>query len=58
MGKPEGMRSLGRHGHRWDSNTKMDLQEITFEDMERIDLAQDRNKWWPLVNVLMNFQVQ
>jgi hypothetical protein len=52
------MRSLGRHGHRWDSNTKMNLQEITLEDMECIDLAQDRDKWWPLENVFMNFQVQ
>lgn len=58
MGKPEGMRSLGRHGRRWDSNTKMDLQEITLEGMEWIDLTQDRDKWWPLVNVLLNFQVQ
>jgi len=58
VGKPEGMRSLGRHGRRWDSNTKMDLQEITLEGMEWIDLTQDRDKWWPLVNVLLNFQVQ
>jgi hypothetical protein len=36
----------------------MDLQEIPLEDMEWIDLAQERDKWWPLVNVLMNFQVQ
>ena len=37
MGKPEGMRSLGRHGRRWDSNTKMDLQEVTLEGMEWVD---------------------
>jgi hypothetical protein len=35
----------------------MDLQEITLEGMEWIDLAQDKDKWCPLVNVLMNFQV-
>jgi len=58
MGQPEGMRSLGIHGRRWDGNTKMDLQEITLEGMEWIDLAQDNIKWWPLVNVLINFQVQ
>ena len=58
MGKPEGMRSLRRHRPRWDSNIKMDLHKIALEGMEWIDLAQDRDKWWPLVNVLMNFQVQ
>jgi hypothetical protein len=36
----------------------MGLQEIALEGMEWIDLAQDRDKWWPLVNALMNFQVQ
>jgi hypothetical protein len=25
MGKPEGKRTLGRHGRRWKSNIKMDL---------------------------------
>jgi len=52
------MRSLRRHRPRWDSNIKMDLHKIALEGMEWIDLAQDRDKWWPLVNVLMNFQVQ
>ena len=28
VGKPEGKRPLGRHRHRWDSNIKMDLQEV------------------------------
>jgi hypothetical protein len=58
MGKPEGMRSLRRHGRRWDGNTKMDLQEITLEGMEWVDLAQGKVKWWSLVNVLINFEVQ
>jgi len=25
VGKPEGKRSLGRHGHRWEDNIKMYL---------------------------------
>jgi hypothetical protein len=27
VGKPGRKRSLGRHGHRWDDNIKMDLRE-------------------------------
>jgi hypothetical protein len=27
VGKPEGKRPLGRLGHRWENNIKMDLQE-------------------------------
>jgi hypothetical protein len=26
--KPEGMRPLGRPGHRWESNIRMDLREV------------------------------
>jgi hypothetical protein len=28
VGKPEGMRLLGRPKHRWEDNIKMDLQEV------------------------------
>jgi len=28
MGKPEGKRPLGTPTHRWEYNTKMDLQEL------------------------------
>ena len=28
VGKPEGMRPLGRPRHRWEDNIKMDLQEV------------------------------
>ena len=58
MVKPEGIRSLRRHGLRWDGNNKIDFYKITLEGMEWLDLAQDRDKLWPLVNVLMNFKVQ
>jgi len=36
-------------------NIKMDLQEVDWEGW--INLAQDRDRWWALVNVLMNLQV-
>jgi hypothetical protein len=28
LGKPEGKRQLGRPRHRWEDNSKVDLQEV------------------------------
>jgi hypothetical protein len=28
VGKPEGKRPLGRPGHRWEDNIKMNFQEV------------------------------
>ena len=57
VGKPEGKRPLGRPRYRWEYNIKMDLQKVGFGGMDWIDLAQDRNRWWALVNVVMNVWV-
>ena len=54
MGKPEGKRLPGRPRHRWKDNIKMDFQEVGCEGMDWIDLAQDRDRWLALVNVVMN----
>jgi hypothetical protein len=35
----------------------MDLREIGWDGMYWIDLAQDRDQWWALVNTVMNLQV-
>jgi hypothetical protein len=35
----------------------MDLREIVWEDVDRINLAQDRDQWRALVNTVMNFRV-
>jgi hypothetical protein len=35
----------------------MDLQEVGWWGMDQINLAQDRNRWWALVNVVMNLWV-
>jgi hypothetical protein len=58
MGKPEGKRPLERPRHRWKDNIKMDLQDVGLGDMDWIDLAQGRGRWWAPVNVLINSQVQ
>jgi hypothetical protein len=38
-------------------NIKMDLREIGWGGMDWIDLAQDRNQWRALVNMVMNLRV-
>jgi hypothetical protein len=42
VGKSEGTRPLGKPRHRWEKNIKMDLQ--------------DRDRWWALVNAVMNLR--
>jgi len=57
VGKPECKRPLGRPRRRWKDNIKMDLQEVGCEGMDWIDLAQDRDRWWALVNAVMDLRV-
>jgi hypothetical protein len=57
VGKTETKRPLVRYGSRWEGNTKTDLQEIEWVDMDWIDLARDRDRWWAVVNAAMNVRV-
>jgi hypothetical protein len=34
----------------------MDLREIGFGDVDWIHLAQDRDRWWAVVNTVMNLR--
>jgi hypothetical protein len=45
VGKPERKRPVGRSRSRWVDNIKMDLREIVWNDVHRIDLVQDRDQW-------------
>ncbi|KAJ4435468.1 hypothetical protein ANN_18084, partial [Periplaneta americana] len=45
VGKPEGKRPLGRPRRRWEDNIKMDLREVGYDDIDWINLAQNRNQW-------------
>jgi hypothetical protein len=55
--KPDGKTPLGRSRHRWEDNIKIDLQDVGLGDMDWIDLAQERDRWWVPVNVLINHHV-
>lgn len=35
-------------------NIKLDLKEIGWEGMDWIHLAEDRDKWWAVMNAVIN----
>jgi hypothetical protein len=57
VGKPEGKRPLGRPRCKWEDNIMMDHQEVVCGGIDWIGLAQDRDRWQSLVNVVMNHWV-
>jgi hypothetical protein len=57
VGRPEGRKPLGRHRLRWEDNIKMDFQEVGWDDVAWIDMAQDRDRWRALVNAVMSLRV-
>jgi hypothetical protein len=55
--RPEGKIPLGRPSCRWEDNIKTDLQELWYGGMDWIDVPQNRDTWWALVNAVMNLGV-
>jgi hypothetical protein len=55
--KPKGKRPLRRLTHRWEIGIRMDLGQISWEGVEWIKLAEDRDQWRDVVNAVMNLQV-
>jgi hypothetical protein len=53
-GRSERNRPLGRPRHRWESNNKIDLQEVGWGGVEWIELAHDEGRWMALVSAVMN----
>jgi len=52
VGKPEG------RDHLEEDSIKMDLTEVGWGGVYWIELAQDRNRWWTVVNAVLNFRVR
>jgi hypothetical protein len=57
VGKPEGMKSLGRPRRRWLDKIRRDLVEVGWDDVDWIGLAKDRDRWRALVNSVLNLRV-
>jgi hypothetical protein len=53
IGKPVGKRLLGRPKCRW-VDIRMDLGVVGWGDVDWTGLAQYRNRWRALVNLVMN----
>jgi len=43
--------------HRWVDNIMADPQEVGCGVVDCIELDQDRDTWWPVVNAVMKFRV-
>jgi hypothetical protein len=56
-GKARRKETTRRPRRKWVDNINMDLREIGWDGMDRINLAQDRDQWRALVNTVMNLRV-
>jgi hypothetical protein len=54
--KPERKRLLENPRHRLEGNKKMDLGEIGWGGIDRINLAQNMDQYRALVNTVMNIR--
>jgi hypothetical protein len=54
MGNAVGKKPIGRQRHRRVGYIKMDLRETECCGMDWINMAQERNQWRVLVNMVMN----
>jgi hypothetical protein len=54
LGKHEGKRPLGRPRDQWEDNIKVDIKGV---GVDYIYVAQDRDSWWVILNMVMNLQV-
>jgi hypothetical protein len=51
VGKPEGKIPLGKPRSRRDDNIKINLKGTGWEGVDRIHVAQERDRWRALVNM-------
>jgi hypothetical protein len=51
----EDLKGSPRHG--WEDTIKMYLREVGWEAVDWILMAQNRDQWWALINMVMNLRV-
>jgi hypothetical protein len=57
VGKPDGMRPLGRPGRGWEDNIRVDLREIGWGECGLYSFGSCGGHWWALMNTAMNHLV-
>jgi hypothetical protein len=57
VGKAEEKRPFGRLGRRWEDDNKMDLEGTGFGGIDWIELAQNRDRRWAFLRVIMGHRV-
>jgi hypothetical protein len=57
VGKPQGKTPLGRPRRRCEDKSKMYLKEVGGGCVDRMELAQDRDRWRTLVSTLRSLRV-
>ena len=57
VGRHERKIPFGRPRHRCEADMKMDFQEVGWGGMDWIALAENKDRWRAVVNVVMNFHV-
>jgi hypothetical protein len=51
-----GERLLGRPRRRRENNIRMDFREIGWGGVDWLHMAQDKDQWWVLVNMVLNLR--
>jgi len=55
VGKPAGKRTHGWPRCRWEDNTKISFQEVSWHGLGNV--VEDRDRWRALVNAAMNLRI-
>jgi hypothetical protein len=58
VGKAERRRPLGITSRTWEDNITMDIREIGWEVVDWLRVAQDRDQWRALIDMVMNLLVK
>jgi hypothetical protein len=57
IGNPEGKKQPGMPRHRWEDNIKIDYKVIRCDNVDWIQVVQNKVKFWALVDTLMELRI-